>query len=149
MLTKIGNDKRRRNTMGMTLIEIVVAMFVLSVGILPTITLTLDCSRTMKQAHLRTAAYAAARQELEDLRAMSFDSRATTSTGNVTGTFALPTSVQEQFPQAKIQGQYVIAPLSDTLQQITIQVAWYNPAASYNQVSRVRLDTMVAKEPGL
>jgi len=142
-------NRQRRNAAGLSLIEVVVALFVLSVGILPVVSMTLDCSRTMKQAHLRTAAYTAARQELEDLRATNFDSRTTSSVGNITGTFVLPDSVQAQFPRANATGQYVIAPLSDTLQQITVQVAWYNPASSYKQVSRVRLDTLIAKEPGL
>jgi len=146
--TNCSNRNKRSRILGQTLVEVLVALFILSVGVLPMFSLMLQSSQVSRQAHLQSAAYSVARQEMESLRATNFDARVGNGTDPVVGTFDIPSEVQSQYPQAKMKGDYVVAPLSDTLQQMTIQVSWQNPTARYQQTTSVRLDTMIAKEPG-
>jgi Tfp pilus assembly protein PilX len=145
--TKLGNTRYRRNA-GQSLIEVLASLFILSVGMLPVVSLTLDSGRISKQAELRSVAYAAARQQMERLRALRFDSR-TAGSAPAAADFAVSAATQTQFPQAHLQGNYVVVPLSSTLQQVTVQISWRNPAAKFRQNSSIRLSTLIAKEPGL
>jgi hypothetical protein len=138
----------RRRASGQTLISVLVSLFILTTGILSTLALSLGSGRVTRQSHLRSVAYAAARQEMESLRAVNFDSRVSPGNVPVVATFDLPGEVEQLCPQAQMKGDYVVVPLSKTLQQVTIQVSWLNPASGFHQPSSMRLNTLIAKEPG-
>jgi type IV pilus modification protein PilV len=134
---------RRRAQRGTSLIEVMIALFVIVVGLLPSLSLCGSSCRLSQQAQLRAAAYNSARDQMESLRALQFASRTTETTQS----FTIPSAVTTQFPNARMTGTYMVVPLSTTLQQVIVQVSWRNASANA-PTSTIRLNTIVAQEPG-
>ena len=139
---------------GFTLTETALALFVIALGVVPVVALLINARRLGQQAQVQTAAYAAARQQLESLRSLSYANRPAAS-GVV---FSLPAAVTTEFPiefpnaGTTSYASYDVlsrADLGDSqhpVQQIVVRVFWvrgdtYGAAAT----SGVRLTTLVAK----
>jgi Tfp pilus assembly protein PilV len=139
-------QRQYENTVGGSLVEVIIALFIIVAGVLPVLWLCIGAGLLNRQAQIQTAAYSAARQQLEALRAQNFDSRAQLT---ATQMFPLPADITSQFPQSHMTGLYSVTSLRNTLQQVTVQVAWKNGAApGYTKDSSVRLTTLIAKETG-
>lgn len=140
---------RRRREAGFTLIEIVAALFIIVVCILPITSLLLSARSLDQQAQVQAVAYNAARQEMETLRAEKFANHPVAAQAG----FAIPNSLTAQFPTISLVGSYSIASVSSyggasyPVQQIAVQVRWNNASAS-GTPSFVRLDTLLTQEPG-
>ena len=137
----------RRSRKGFALLDILVALFVLVVLMLPCCELLIGGRRLEQQAEIQALAYQVARQELENLRTLKYGNRTvTTSTP-----FAIPPSALTQFPQQNLAGTYSIssygAYASPPVQQIVVQVTW-NRYGADTATSSVQVDTLDAQEPG-
>jgi len=112
---------RRRVRRGFTLAEVAVSMLMVVVGILPVITLMLLARHVDNQARIQAAAYNIARQEIDTLKAQSWSNRVAVSQSS----FAIPTSITNEFPNQSMQGDYNITTVSNTFpatQQISVRV---------------------------
>lgn len=149
-MTRRLRPRRRKGRGGFSLIELVVAMFVIVVGVMPIVALLLSSRWLDGQAQVQAAAYEVARQEMETLRSQTPANRlATTQT-----TFTIPTAVTALHPQQAMAGDYSIARISTmgdathAVQQIAVRVAWTNGAGWGGPGSSVRLDTYVTQGAG-
>ncbi len=137
---------------GFTLIETMMAMFVVVVGLLPMLGLFLSARALDQQAQAQAAAYSVARQEVESLAAQKFANRPVS-----TGAFAVPDAIVAQFPGLNMTGSYVITTVSGyggaayPVQQIAAQVQWANNVGPTHgagaALSSVRVDTLITQEP--
>lgn len=135
---------------GTALIEVIVAIFVIGVGMLPMLGLFLGARALDQQAQAQAAAYNVARQEMEVLAGQKFANRPASA-----GTFTIPAAVQAQFPSLNMIGRYAITNVSSyggaayPVQQVAVEVRWTNNAASGQNaaVSSVRVDTLITQEP--
>ena len=133
---------------GFTMVDIMIAFFVVTVGVLVCYTLFVGGRRLSSQAQVQTAAYQVAREQLENVRTLKSGNRkVTTSTA-----FTIPSSVKSLFPNEQLTGSYSIASYgsytSPPLQQICVKVNWKRTDVPGSITSSVQLDTLVADEPG-
>jgi Tfp pilus assembly protein PilV len=138
------NIYRYRQLRGGTLVEVLVAIAIITFVLLPFVLITLLSLRTARQADVQIASYQAAQEQLEYLRAFSFSNLIIGKEAN----FALPTSVQSSYGNLGIQGTYRIdAGPTANLRQVSVEVRWNSTAVaqSSNVVSRVRVTSLIAK----
>jgi type II secretory pathway pseudopilin PulG len=141
-----GEGRRPSGAGGFTLVETLVALFVIVVGMLPLLGLLLNSRHLDLQARAQAAAYNVGRNELETLRAQSYVNRTAVSGA----TFPIPSSITSEFPTQNLSGSYSIINRTDLgdsthlIQQIVVSVTWQNAAAN-GPTSSVRLDTLVAQ----
>lgn len=123
-------------------------MFTLVIGILPMVTLLVASKALNQQAQLQAIAYSLGRQEMESLRSPAYGDRPASSQA----TFAIPSAVTAQFPNAALGGSYTLRTYSPAAQypaeqQIVVRVHWINPA-SRGATSSIELDTLSTQGAG-
>lgn len=137
-----------RRKKGFALLDVIVALFVVTVFMLSCCSLLIGSRRLSQQSQIQSAAYQAARQELEILRAYKYGNRLTTNSS----TFSIPDSITSQFPKQSMTGTYSIQPYgalaSPPLQQIVVTVSWSRLGVVHPVTSSVQLDTLRVQEPG-
>src|SRR5579884_4042101 len=135
--------KTRKKTAGFTLAEVIVAMAVVVIGILPLSLLFVSSRHLSDQAQIQSAAYNVAREEMETLRAQNFKDR----TVGTTTAFTIPSNISSEFPTASMTGSYLISSYSTdpngvyNTQQIVVRVSWTN-MENQKGTSFVQLDTI-------
>lgn len=136
---------RKRTRKGFTLLEVLVSIFLLSMGFLVTMSTLLLSQRFSRQGYARSAAYSIARQQLESL--MTRTGNNLTNVNNQA--FPIPAGAAAQFPGGAngidIQGSYTIANANPagTLKKIEVHVRWRN-AASTNVATAAYSDVALA-----
>lgn len=141
---------QRRVRRGSTLIEVIVALFVIVIGVLPITALLLSSRSLDEQAQVQAAAYQAARQELETLRSQALANRPATART----TFPIPAAIAALHTRQAMIGDYSIATVpslgdgTHPVQQIVVRVSWTSGTGGGGAASSVRLDSLIAQGAG-
>ncbi len=147
-----GRGRIKNRIRGLTLVETMISTVLVLVGILLGTALYSASSLMNRQAAARSVAYAAARQQLEILRAQDQSNRLTVSDQ----AFPIPQRVLQNFPGGskgvKMEGRYSVAPVSGstTRQQVIVTISWRNASNTKTEtapISEVSLSAIVAMEP--
>ena len=144
--------KKQIQTRGFTLAEVIAALAVVVVGVLPLSLLFVSSRQLSNQAQIQCAAYNVAREEMEKLRALNFNDR----TINTTVSFPISPTVAALYVNNtyNMSGSYYITSpyWSDpkgvyNTQQIVVRVSWTN-ADQFKSTSFVQLDTINSNVAG-
>lgn len=141
-------SKPTRKNRGLTLIEVLIGIFMISIITFAVLGVLGASEKVNRQAEVRSAATAVARQQLDSLISQNgLNRRAVTDQP-----FTIPASVQALMPPdsagQRLQGAYSVAPVNGNpnLQQISVRVWWKNSTSRANTppTSDVRLSAIVA-----
>lgn len=133
--------------------ETVVALFMITMGTLTFVSLTLLAKKLAYQAQTRQIALAFANKQMEELRATSFNLLPAGTSVNVTVpadvVASLPTTQNSAHP---MNAKFIVtATSSPTIRQVTVVVNWKSHAtfggADKQAASQVRLTKLVAMQP--
>lgn len=131
-------QKVRKNNSGFTLIELMVAAFILVVGILSTLELFNYCSYLAEMSGNTNYAINQAQSKIDEMRAASFSTLTTSyaSGGTPGNTFTMtnPTGT----------GVVTIDSTNPDLLQVTIDVTWKNEQSDRN--AQLSLITLIARK---
>lgn len=116
------NGTPDRASRGMTLVELMVALIVLSVGILALARIFPSATRTQEQSRLQTAASYYAQERVEKLTSLSWSDTAL-SVGRHPGGTATENLGASGAWRRSYQVASMAAPLDD-LKKVTVTVAW-------------------------
>ncbi len=147
--TKTMQTSRRFNRKrAFSLVDTMVAFFVIVVGVLGCSSLLILSRKLSTQSQIQAAAYQACSQELEELKAFKCGNRLNTTSG----TFTVPSAITTLYPNQNLSGYYTIAPYGSystpPVQQIVVKISWTRKDTAGSISSSVQLDTLVATEPG-
>lgn len=130
------------------MLDIVASFFVTVVLMLSACSLLIGSRRLMQQSQVQSAAYEAARQELENIRLLKYDNRIATTSAS----FTIPSNITSEFPNQKMTGSYSIktygAATSPPMEQIVVKVSWKRLGVYSATTSFVQLDGLDVQEPG-
>ena len=154
-ITKTKQRRRRRGD-AFTLVELVFALMVLAVGMVPVLCMLIVSQRVSQQAQIQRIAYNVARNQLERVTAESFTncSAAVSNCNTVSETsFPIPASLTGNIPHGvTMTGTYAVAATSSaTVRQVSVLVRWSSAlgnSSTAGPASEVRLSTLVTQQPG-
>ncbi len=155
-MRRLHRCRFRRRTTGFTLTELVFAMLVLTVGMVPIICMLIVSQRVSQQAQVQRVAYNVARYELEQVTSESFVNCAGgLSNCNAVSerSFTIPSNLTGTLPHGVVlTGTYAITTTSSaSLRQVSVLVRWSSVlgnSVTNSPSSEVRLSTLVAEQPG-
>lgn len=146
-----NTNRKLRLRRAFVLIDVMVALFVLAIGLLPVATMLMAARALDIKAQYQSVAVNACQLQLETLRAKKFASIAAMSTSGTATSFTVPTSLTSQFPNATFTGTYAITILStnpyDTsheLAHVVATVSWAL-AGSTSNTGSYSLDSYIAQ----
>jgi prepilin-type N-terminal cleavage/methylation domain-containing protein len=115
--------RSRRRASGFTLVEVILAIALVTVGFLGAMSLVTSTSVTNRRAREESAAYRACRHELENLRGMSWSALTTRTNAAFVG------DVPELSELSSATGQLTIATYNSdpSIRRITLTVSWSEP----------------------
>lgn len=131
---------------GFTLVEVMAALFVIVIGVLPVVGVLLSSRGLDRQAQIQAAAYLAARRQVELLRTQPFAGRPSVTQA----AFTLPASLTAEFPDVRLTGDYSVVAVptlgdaTHAVQQLVVRVRWTRRDAP-GVTSAVRLDTLTTQ----
>lgn len=133
----------RRPRRGHTLVEVVIALGIVVISVLPSSLLFLASYRVAQQARAQAIAHGIAQQQIARIRMLAWTTRIASDQPIV-----VPASANTQVfgtqTTRRFTGTYTVTARSSTVQQISVKVNWPSLAAR-NKTSEIALDTLVAK----
>lgn len=141
---------RVRRQKGFTLIESTVALFVFVAGVMTTVGAMSVSELVGRQAQVRSIAHGLARQKIEELKALDFDSRSVVANEPFEISDKVMEGARQAQAQLELQGTYTVAAVgTGSLHQITVRVLWRNGSSKDfgNQPwSEVILSTLASRQ---
>ena len=131
------------------LLELMFALFAITVCIMPSVTMMITARKINRQAQIQSVAYQIAQQQLETLRAQTYGNRSVVSQA----AFAIPPTLTSNFSsEVAMSGSYSISSYSPftkpPVQEITVKVTWKRMNTTSSGYSVVELSALCAQEPG-
>jgi hypothetical protein len=130
----------------MILVDVILALYVVVIALLPITALLISARYLDRQAQLNAVATNAAELEIEALRAQSFAN----TKAETTGTFIIPPALLTTFPNVSMSGSFMVTSVSGLgdsghgVLQVAVLVTWNRPDL-HSKVSSVRLDSYIAQ----